>query len=121
MDGAKPAIGRALKRVCCSAFSSRDGERAGIRRAAAGRRSERGGQGVAAAKETTRSIPIVMGSTLDAVASGFVDSLARPGGNVTGLTLISTDLMGKRLELLREAFPPSRSPSPPRRPATAAG
>jgi putative ABC transport system substrate-binding protein len=63
------------------------------------------GPGIPAAKRTTSTIPIVMMTTLDAVASGFVDSLARPGGNVTGLTLISTDLMGKRLELLRETLP----------------
>src|SRR5262249_29402888 len=43
--------------------------------------------------------------TLDAVASRFVDSLARPGGNITGLTLVSAELMGKRFELLREALP----------------
>ena len=63
------------------------------------------GPGIPAAKGTTSTIPIVMATTLDAVASGFVDSLARPGGNVTGLTLISTDLMGKRVELLTEALP----------------
>ena len=63
------------------------------------------GPGIRIAKRITTAIPIVMASTMDAVASGFVDSLARPGGNVTGLTLISTELMGKRLELLRQAVP----------------
>ena len=63
------------------------------------------GPGVSAAKDTTSTIPIVMASTLDAVEDGFITSLARPGGNITGLTLISTELMGKRLELLRETFP----------------
>ena len=63
------------------------------------------GPGILVAKGTTSTIPIVMASTLDAVASGFVQSLARPGGNVTGLTLISTELMGKRLQLLTEALP----------------
>ena len=63
------------------------------------------GPGIRVAKRTTGTIPIVMASTIDAVASGFVDSLARPGGNVTGLTFISTELMGKRLELLRETIP----------------
>jgi putative ABC transport system substrate-binding protein len=63
------------------------------------------GPGIRVAKRITGTIPIVMTSTIDAVASGLVDSLARPGGNVTGITLISTELMGKRLELLREAIP----------------
>jgi putative ABC transport system substrate-binding protein len=63
------------------------------------------GPGVRIAKGATGTIPIVMASTMDAVAMGFVDSLARPGGNVTGFTMISTELMGKRLELLRQAVP----------------
>ena len=63
------------------------------------------GPAVPAAKQATSTIPIVMGASLDAVESGLVDSLARPGGNVTGLTLISADLMGKRLELLKETLP----------------
>jgi len=58
-----------------------------------------------AAKNATKTIPIVMRSTDDPVATGLVDSLARPGGNVTGLTSISTDLTGKRLEILQEAVP----------------
>jgi putative ABC transport system substrate-binding protein len=58
-----------------------------------------------AAKEATQTIPIVMASSKDAVRQGLVVSLARPGGNVTGLTLISPDLSQKRLELLRELFP----------------
>ena len=63
------------------------------------------GPAVPAAKQATSTIPIVMGASLDAVESRLVDSLARPGGNVTGLTLISADLMGKRLELLKETLP----------------
>ena len=63
------------------------------------------GPGIPAAMSATTTIPIVMATTFDAVATGLVDSLARPGGNVTGLTLISTQLMGKRLELLRAALP----------------
>jgi ABC-type uncharacterized transport system substrate-binding protein len=63
------------------------------------------GPAVRAAKQTTSTIPIVMGTSLDAVEVGLVDSLVRPGGNVTGLTLISADLMGKRLELLKETLP----------------
>ena len=58
-----------------------------------------------AAKRETKSIPIVMVISRDPVAAGLVDSLARPGGNITGLTLLSRDLGGKRLELLKEAVP----------------
>ena len=50
-------------------------------------------------------IPIVFALALDPVGSGMVTSLARPGGNVTGLSLQSTDLTSKRLELLREVVP----------------
>jgi putative ABC transport system substrate-binding protein len=57
------------------------------------------------AKKATRTIPIVMSPAADAVAGGLVESLARPGGNVTGLTMITPDLTGKRLELLKEAVP----------------
>jgi putative tryptophan/tyrosine transport system substrate-binding protein len=61
---------------------------------------------VRAAKNATKTIPIVMmGSAADPVEAGFVDSLARPGGNVTGITLLSRELGGKRLELLKEAVP----------------
>jgi putative ABC transport system substrate-binding protein len=61
---------------------------------------------VRAAQEATRTIPIViMGSVFDPVSAGFVESLARPGGNITGLTNLDTDLHGKRLGLLKEAFP----------------
>ena len=59
-----------------------------------------------AAKQATKTIPIVMVTTVDPVASGIVDSLARPGGNITGLTrLIPRDLKKRRLELLKEAVP----------------
>ena len=58
-----------------------------------------------AAKRATSTIPIVMVAPTDAVGSGLVASLARPGGNVTGMTYLSTDLAGKRLQLLREALP----------------
>src|SRR2546425_6552666 len=64
---------------------------------------------IAAVKRETRTIPIVMTFSTDPVGTGFVASLARPGGNVTGLSNISPELSGKRLELLREAVPgPSR-------------
>ena len=57
-----------------------------------------------AAKNATRTIPIVM-TSLDPVGSGLVASLARPGGNITGLSLMHTELLGKRLELLKEVLP----------------
>jgi putative ABC transport system substrate-binding protein len=61
---------------------------------------------VRAAKNATKTIPIVMvGSGGDPVEAGLVDSLARPGGNVTGLTLLNRELGGKQLELLKEAVP----------------
>jgi putative tryptophan/tyrosine transport system substrate-binding protein len=58
-----------------------------------------------AAKEATSTIPIVMATVGDPIASGLVNSLARPGGNLTGFTLYTVELSGKRLEVLREAFP----------------
>ena len=61
---------------------------------------------IRAAKNATKTIPIVMvGGGLDPVKAGFVESLARPGGNVTGLTNLNPDLGGKGLELLKEAVP----------------
>jgi len=61
--------------------------------------------GTLAAKKAGPTIPIVFGSHADPVGSGLVSSLARPGGNITGLSLMTPDLDGKRLELLKEAFP----------------
>jgi putative ABC transport system substrate-binding protein len=58
-----------------------------------------------AAKETTSTIPIVMGFDNDPVGNGFVASLARPGGNITGLSTLGPELSGKRLELLKETIP----------------
>ena len=58
-----------------------------------------------AAKEATSTIPIVMTQDNDPVASGFVASLARPGGNVTGLSTLRPEISGKRLELLNEIVP----------------
>ena len=58
-----------------------------------------------AAKQATRSIPIVFTLAPDLVGSGLVTSLARPGGNATGLSNLSAHLVGKRLELLRQAVP----------------
>jgi putative ABC transport system substrate-binding protein len=58
-----------------------------------------------AAKDATSTIPIVMATVGDPIASGLVNNLARPDGNLTGFTLFTLELSGKRLELLREAFP----------------
>jgi ABC-type uncharacterized transport system substrate-binding protein len=60
---------------------------------------------IRAAKQATTTIPIVMVTSGDPVATGIVDSLARPGGNITGLTKLTRELNGKRLELLKEAVP----------------
>jgi putative ABC transport system substrate-binding protein len=64
-----------------------------------------GGQPALAAKKATTTIPIVMVTPGDPVALGLVASLARPGGNVTGLSALSTELNSKRLEILKDAVP----------------
>jgi ABC-type uncharacterized transport system substrate-binding protein len=64
---------------------------------------------VAAAKKVTAAIPIVFAAAGDPVGTGLVASLARPGANITGLSIQQTDLAGKRLEILREAFPGMRT------------
>src|SRR5262249_41573629 len=58
--------------------------------------------GIRAAKQATKTIPIVIITAQDPVATGIVDSLAHPGGNITGLTRLTRELSGKGLELLRE-------------------
>jgi putative tryptophan/tyrosine transport system substrate-binding protein len=61
---------------------------------------------IRAAKQATRTIPVVMMTTADPVATGLISSLARPGGNITGVTRITRDLNGKRLEVLKEVISP---------------
>ena len=64
-----------------------------------------GGRATRAAKEATNTIPIVMAQVPDPVGDGFVASLARPGGNITGLSALGPELSGKRLDLLKETVP----------------
>ena len=64
-----------------------------------------GGTATRAAKQATSTIPIVMAQDPDPIGSGFVASLARPGGNITGLSALAPELNGKRLELLKEIIP----------------
>jgi putative tryptophan/tyrosine transport system substrate-binding protein len=66
-----------------------------------------GAAAIRAAQHATRTIPIVMAATWDPVGQGFVASLARPGGNITGLSFLGAELPGKRLELLKELVPQS--------------
>jgi len=60
---------------------------------------------IQAAKEATKTIPIIIVTQADPVSNGLIDSLARPGGNITGLSTISRELSGKRLELVKEVVP----------------
>jgi putative ABC transport system substrate-binding protein len=64
-----------------------------------------GGAATQAVLRATTTIPIVMSTVLDPVGSGLVTSLARPGGNVTGLSIMAPDIVGKQLQLLREVMP----------------
>jgi ABC-type uncharacterized transport system substrate-binding protein len=66
-----------------------------------------GSPAIRAAQHATHTIPIVMAAPPDAVAEGFVASLARPGGNITGLSWLGAELPGKRLEILKETVPQS--------------
>jgi len=65
---------------------------------------------IRAAKQVTKTIPIVMVTTEDPVTTGLIESLARPGGNITGLTQLTRELSGKRLELLTEVTPTVEQP-----------
>jgi putative ABC transport system substrate-binding protein len=60
---------------------------------------------IIAAKQSTATIPIIFATAGDPVAAGLVTSLSKPGGNVTGLSVLATDLAGKKVELLREVVP----------------
>src|SRR5262245_11512958 len=60
---------------------------------------------IRAAQKATKTIPIVMVSSIDPVAAGYVNSLARPGGNITGFSPLIRDLSAKRMELLKEVLP----------------
>ena len=64
---------------------------------------------VLAVKRATTSIPIVFAAQMDPVGAGVVASLARPGGNITGMSIQQTDTAGKRIELLREVVPETRT------------
>lgn len=64
-----------------------------------------GTAGVRAARDATATIPIVMAGAGDPVGTGLVQSLARPGGNITGLSLLGKELLPKNLQLLKEAVP----------------
>jgi len=64
-----------------------------------------GSQATRPAKEATTTIPIVMAQDNDPVGSGFIDNLAKPGGNITGLANLTTELSGKQLEFLRDVMP----------------
>jgi putative ABC transport system substrate-binding protein len=64
-----------------------------------------GGPAARSAKDATKTIPIVFATSGEPVESGFVDSIARPGGNMTGMSWLAFELVGKRLELLKEAVP----------------
>jgi len=64
-----------------------------------------GGAATRAAQQGTKTIPIVMSTVIDPLRSGLVTSLARPGGNVTGLSIMAPDLVGKELQLLKEVAP----------------
>jgi putative tryptophan/tyrosine transport system substrate-binding protein len=65
-----------------------------------------------AVKNATKTIPVVMAASADPVGGGVVESLVRPGGNITGLALMNPDLTGKRIEVLARLFQVSRG-SPP--------
>ncbi len=80
-----------------------------------------GSPSAAALQQATRTVPIVFVTVVDPVGSGFVDNLARPGGNITGFTLFEYSMSGKWLELLKEIAPGVRRAAVIRDPALAGG
>jgi ABC-type uncharacterized transport system substrate-binding protein len=80
-----------------------------------------GSPSAAALQQATRTVPIVFVTVVDSVGSGFVDNLARPGGNITGFTLFEYGISGKWLELLKEIAPGVRRAAVIRDPALASG
>jgi ABC-type uncharacterized transport system substrate-binding protein len=64
-----------------------------------------GGPAARSAKDATKTIPIIFAASFEPVEAGYVDSIARPGGNMTGMSWLAFELVGKRLELLKEAVP----------------
>jgi putative tryptophan/tyrosine transport system substrate-binding protein len=64
-----------------------------------------GSQATQAAKDATRTLPIVMAAVNDPIAPGFIASFQRPGGNITGLSILSSEIAGRRLQLLKEMVP----------------
>src|SRR5262249_29762282 len=78
---------------------------AGLGRLGGGGDGRGGPLGTRAAEDMTPTIPIVMAGDFDPIGDGFVASLGRPGGNITGVTTLSRDLSGKRLELLKDTVP----------------
>jgi len=80
-----------------------------------------GTQSVAALQQATRTVPIVFGSVIDPVGAGYVESLARPGGNITGFTLFEYGISPKWLELLKQIAPQVTRAAVLRDPTTASG
>jgi putative ABC transport system substrate-binding protein len=80
-----------------------------------------GSPSVAALQQATRTVPIVFATVVDPVSSGFVDTLARPGGNITGFTLFEYSISGKWLQLLKEIAPRMTRAAVIRDPALTAG
>ena len=64
-----------------------------------------GGPAARSAKDASKTIPIIFAASFEPVEAGYVDSIARPGGNMTGMSWLAFELVGKRLELLKEAVP----------------
>jgi putative ABC transport system substrate-binding protein len=80
-----------------------------------------GSPSVAALQQATRTVPIVFATVVDPLSSGFVDTLARPGGNITGFTLFEYSISGKWLQLLKEIAPRTTRAAVIRDPALTAG